>query len=326
MRIFGWCHNGYFTVPVGEVVRRARGARLDALIIKYGDPQFELGIAAAGVRWGVERFVYASQAEHEGARLADAVDAGAEFAVANCEPNDGGGWGDEGAAAAIRALIDTFRSRHPGRALYVCADLRGGRSLGAPFVREAARGGVTGWMPMVYPKAFGQTVTEAFDAAYPGAAYLGLPCMPVLQTYDDVGAPAVAEQLAEAKRRGAEAASLYVVEAATEAELEAVAWAKDGAPADAETLRAIALAYVRGALAILDHGTPAELAQWGAFWSHGRADAGAPTRADVDARLTYLRGALAILDHGTPAELRAWGEHFSRAGALRKRADQGREF
>ena len=135
--------------------------------------------------------------------LADAVDAGAAFAIANCEPNDGGGWGDPGADAAIRRLVDAFRRRHARVPLYVCADLRRGRSLDAPVVREAARGGIDAWMPMVYPAAFRQSVRGAFDAAYPGATYLGLPGEPVIQAYGGVGASLVLEQVAEAKRCGA---------------------------------------------------------------------------------------------------------------------------
>ncbi|MBI5288160.1 MAG: hypothetical protein HY873_04230 [Chloroflexi bacterium] len=132
-----------------------------------------------------------------------------------------------------------------------------------PFVREAARGGVDGWMAMVYPKAFGRTVTASFDAAYPGPVYLGLPCAPVIQTYDAIGAPAVLTQVDEARRRGAESLSIYVVETASDEELRAVATAHDEVvPADPCVLQAAALAYLRGAIAILDHGTPAELRMW----------------------------------------------------------------
>jgi hypothetical protein len=269
MELLGWCHNGYHNRPAAEVLRRARIARLDALVIKYGDPPFERAITAAGMKWGVERFAYASQAVREANMLADAVDAGASFAVANCEPNDGGGWGDASAAGAVRALIDGFRGRHAFTPLYICADLRRGRSLDAPFVREAARAGsrgIDGWMPMVYPKAFRQTVGASFDAAYPGATYLGLPCAPVIQTYDAIGADAVAEQVAEAKRRGGTSLSIYVVETASDDELRAVAAAK--APqVDAATLQSVALAYLRGGIAILDHGTPNELAAWGRLFS-----------------------------------------------------------
>lgn len=270
MRVLGWCHNGYFDLPPEEVLRRSALARLDGLIIKYGDPAFERAITAAGVTWGVERFAYASQPEREAAMLADAVDAGAAFAVANCEPNDGGGWERAEAAAAIRKLIEAFRGRHETTPLYVCADLRRGRSYEAPFVREAARGGVDGWMAMVYPKAFGQSVAEAFDAAYPGPSYLGWPCAPVIQAYDGIGAATARRQIEEARRRGANDASVYLVEAATEDELRAIASAKaDEAAADGDVLREVALAYNRGAIAILDHGTPAELRAWADLFGGG---------------------------------------------------------
>jgi len=312
MRVYGWCHNGYHDLPAAEVLRRARRAGLDALIIKWGDPAFEREISAQRCPWGTERFAYAADAAGEGRRLADAVDAGASFAVANCEPNDGGGWGGEDAASAARALIDAFRSRHAAVPLYFCADLRRGRSLDAPFVLEAARGGIDGWMPMVYPGAFAQSVTAAFDAAYPGPAYLRLPCAPVLQTYGNGDPRSVAEAMGEAIRRGARGASIYLVETATGAELDAVARAR-ATTQDAATLIDLAIAYRAGAIAILDRGTPGALARWGARWAIDETSAtDAPPPPPPAARLEYLRGALAILDHGTPRELQSWGERFAR--------------
>ena len=212
-------------------------------------PAFEGAIATAGIEWGVERFAYARQPEREAKMLADAVDAGASFAVANCEPNDGGGWERPDAARAIRVLIDGFRRRHPRVPLWICADLRRGRSLDVPFVHEAAQRGIDGWMPMVYPAAFGHSVAAAFDAAFPGATYLGLPCEPVIQTYDRVGAGMVLEQAYEASRCGARALSIYVVETASERELAALAWAT--AEDDAAALRDTALAYLGGASLML---------------------------------------------------------------------------
>ena len=267
MIVHGWAHNGYHDLPAREVARRARLAGVDTVIVKYGDPAFEQELTAEGVRWATERFAYASQGAAEGRMLADAVDAGAAFAVANCEPNDGGGWDERHAASAIRALIDAFRVQHPAVPLFICADLRRGRSLDAPFVREAARGGIDGWMPMVYPKAFGQSVPAAFDAAYSGATYVGLPCAPVLQAYDDIGAAAVRAQIHEARRRGATSCSLYLLETATDDELRAAAASRDAVTPEA--LQATALAYLRGGIAILDHGTPAELADWGRLFSRG---------------------------------------------------------
>jgi hypothetical protein len=124
-------------------------------------------------------------------------------------------------------------------------------------VREASRGGLDGWMALVYPKAFGQSAHDAFDAAYPGPRYLGLPCGPVIQVYDDAGPALVREQVAEAKLRGAASLSIYVVETASDDELRAVASAK------APIVLEVAAGYQRGAIAILDHGTPAELRAWG---------------------------------------------------------------
>ncbi|MBI2723858.1 MAG: hypothetical protein HYX50_02240 [Chloroflexi bacterium] len=267
-----WCHNGYYNAPADDVARRARLAAVDTVIVKYGDPSFERAIAATGLRWASERFAYAADAAAEGGRLADAVDAGATFAVANCEPNDGGGWdAGEAAAVAMRALVATFRTRYPSVPLWVAADLRPGRGLGAPFVRAAAEAGVSGWMAMVYPGAFRQPVPAAFDSAYPGPAYLGLPCLPLVQAFDGIGPDSVAAQVVEARRRGAPALSLYVLEAATDAELQAFAQAK-GPPVD---LRDVRIAYLAGALAILDRGTAAELREWGALFAGSEPQAAA---------------------------------------------------
>jgi hypothetical protein len=203
--------------------------------------------------------------------LADAIDAGATFAVANCEPNDGGGWERPDAARAIRELIDTVRRRHPQVPLWICADLRRGRSLDAPFVHEAARGGIDGWMPMVYPRAFGQSVAAAYDAAWPGPTYLGLPCAPVIQAYDGAGALFIHEQLIQARERRATSASIYVVETATDEELRAVATFSQADAPSPQLLREVHHAYLRGALAILDHGTPAELSAWATLFGAARS-------------------------------------------------------
>ncbi len=128
---------------------------------------------------------------------------------------------------------------------------------------------------MVYPKAFQQSVPAAFEAAYPGPTYLGLHCAPVIQTYDAPGALLVLEQVAEAKRRGAAALSIYVVETATDDALRAVATAHAASPSDPATLREVAAAYVRGAIAILDHGTAAELGAWAASLPARRSPADA---------------------------------------------------
>ena len=71
------------------------------------------------------------------------------------------------------------------------------------------------------------------------------------------------EQIEEARRRGATSLSIYVVETASDDELGAVATATASAPIDAPILRETAAAYLRGAITILDHGTPAELSAWG---------------------------------------------------------------
>jgi hypothetical protein len=84
----------------------------------------------------------------------------------------------------------------------------------------------------------------------------------VIQTYDNIGPIVVLEQVQEARRRGAQALSFYVVETASDEELRAVATAADQPLTDPTTLQATALAYLRGAIAILDHGNASELRAW----------------------------------------------------------------
>ena len=155
--------------------------------------------------------------------------------------------------------------------------------------RRRAAASTAGWRSSIRRRS-GRRVAAAFDAAYPGPRYLGLPCAPVIQTYDDAGPALVLEQIAEARRRGAASVSIYVVETATDDELRAVA-AANAAPAVAirPSLREVAAAYVRGAIAILDHGTPAELAAWGRLFDRaGLTVRGSRVPASRDA-LSYLR-------------------------------------
>jgi hypothetical protein len=60
---------------------------------------------------------------------------------------------------------------------------------------------VAGWLPMVYPKAFGKSVRAAFSASLDGKDFAGKPVLPTIQTYDHIGAEAVAQQIAEVRRR-----------------------------------------------------------------------------------------------------------------------------
>ena len=56
--------------------------------------------------------------------------------------------------------------------------------------------------------------------------------------------------------------SAYVIETASDDELRALATAAQRAPVDATVLQATAHAYLRGVIAILDHGNASELRAW----------------------------------------------------------------
>jgi hypothetical protein len=74
----------------------------------------------------------------------------------------------------------------------------------------------------------------------------------------------------EARRRGAGGLSFYVVETASDDELRAIATiAQAERPIDAAVLQATAHAYLRGAIAILDHGTAPELRAWAELFGGG---------------------------------------------------------
>lgn len=181
----GAWHNQYNNRSLTECVERAQRARLDFVIMKYGYPVYERAYQEAGIPWATERFVYADQPENEGGMLADAVDAGACFAVINAE--EGGGWEvAENGAAKMAWVIHTFRLRHPEVPLYACLDTRGDR-LSHPY-QQMALERCDGIMPMIYPGAFyrhqpGGYIAQAFDDALAGKDFGDQRVYPVLQSY-----------------------------------------------------------------------------------------------------------------------------------------------
>jgi hypothetical protein len=209
------------------MVRRARERPLDYVVVKYGYPHVERAFAAAGIRWATERFVYPEQPEAEAKMLADAVDAGAAFAVINAE--DWVGWS---AAAPMERLVSAFRRWHPTVELYASIDSRGHRSS-LPFM-GTLRAHVTAWMPMVYPWDFEQPVATAFAAALDGLYTGGKPVLPTIETYPNSrtgarpGAAGVEAQVAEVRRRGLPGYNIYTLGHATAEEWLAVVHCEEG--------------------------------------------------------------------------------------------------
>jgi hypothetical protein len=222
-RWFWWNQNSDQSFDLPKMVRRAKDARAEGGIIKYGFPLVEQAFTAAGIPFAVERYVYPSQPEAEAAMLANAVDAGAVAAVINAEV-EWEGMGYQGATEgglAMLELIQAFRARHPTVELYASVDTRGNR-MDLPFMRVLAQH-IAGWLPEVYPLAFrpGRPegfVARAFADCLDGKDFGGIPVLPTIQTYDGIGARAVAEQIAEVKRRAHVGCQAYTIAHATDEE------------------------------------------------------------------------------------------------------------
>jgi hypothetical protein len=205
--------NHYGAVPVASCVRRAKEASLRGVIVKWGYPEARAAFAQASIAWATERYVYPDQPELEAQRLAEDIDRGAAFAVINAEVE----WEPLG-PEPMRRLIAEFRRRQPTAELYASVDTRGNR-MDLPYQRVLAEH-VAGWMPMVYPGAFGQSVGDAFAASLDVGAIREspLPVLPTIQTYGGVGPTAVGEQIAEVRRRRLPGYQAYTIAHATDAE------------------------------------------------------------------------------------------------------------
>lgn len=211
--------NQYGAVPLDVCVRRAKEAALRGVIVKWGYPQARDAFAQAGILWATERYVYSGQPELEARRLAEDVSAGARFAIVNAEVE----WEPLG-PEPMRRLIAEFRRLQPRAEVYASVDTRGGRTE-LPYQRVLAQH-IAGWMPMVYPAAFGQPVRDAFAAslngkdpsAGSGQRFGDKPVLPTIQTYGGVGQEMVAAQIAEVRRRGLPGYQAYTIAHATDEE------------------------------------------------------------------------------------------------------------
>lgn len=210
MNRFAWW-NQYANVDPAYAIARARAARLDAVIVKAGYPRVRDALLNAGITVGTEIYAYPNTIERQAQQLRDDMAAGAAFIVLNCEhewePLD---------AAPMRALIAAI----PPVPMYACTDTRGAR-WDMPYQREL-RARAHGFMPMIYPKAFGQSAARAFSAALDGRDFLGRSVVPAIQTYDNIGAAAVTDQIAQCTARGLAGYGAYTIGHATDAEWSAI--------------------------------------------------------------------------------------------------------
>jgi len=246
-----WNQNSSQSFDLAKMVQRAKDARLNGVIIKYGWPDVERAFTAAGFPFAVERYVYPTQPEKEATMLANAVDAGAIAAVINAEVE----WEPLGPEPMER-LIAAFRARHPTVELYASVDTRGNR-LSLPYQRVLAQH-IAGWLPMVYPLAFRPSrpagyVASAFADCLDGKGFGGIPVLPTIQTYDGIGSSAVREELAEVKQRNLLGCQAYTICHATDEE-----WAEfarqEAEMSDADKAELYVLRVLRGVSEALAQG------------------------------------------------------------------------
>jgi hypothetical protein len=235
--IWAW-HNQFSSLPLAKCVERAQRAKIEGVIVKYGMPNVEQAYKVGGIKWATEVYAYISQPQLEGGRLADAVDAGAAFAVINAEEGPGG-WGpSETTRLAMSILINTFRNRHPTVPLYASIDTRGDR-LNHPY-QQIMLQACDGIMPMQYPGSFypsqpANYIDAAVSNCLAGKDFRGKLVFPTLQSYSwewpkdsgqihSIGPSGIQRQVALLQPYGAEIQGFqfYTIHHATDAEWDAV--------------------------------------------------------------------------------------------------------
>lgn len=285
-----WNHFG--DVPLAKCVERANQVAGVITKANYWDA-FD-AFKAAGVRIGIERYVYPDNPLQEARTLADGIHRGAEFAVINAEAE----W-EHLDMGPMTQLITELQRLAPGVEMYASVDVRGGRTA-LPFQRVLARH-ITAWMPEVYPKAFRPAMSPgAVQAAFrdsldSGQEFAGKPILPTIQTYEDIGAAAVKDQVAESLRRGFTGCQAYTLAHATDAE-----WSAFLASVSKEGLTVDQYTELKNEIATLRDGTQKVTAEVGHslgaikswIWTHA-AQHGVEVPQDLEHRLTNLEDMVA---------------------------------
>lgn len=209
-----WNHFGDPSLP--KMVERVKQLGPNGFVItKAHFPVIFAMFKAAGIRQGIERYVYPQTPSAEAHSLAKGIEDGATFAVINAEVE----WESLG-REPMEQLIRAFRVRCPNTELFASVDTRGYR-FDRPYQRVLAEH-VAGWMPMIYPKSFLQTAHQAFESCLTGKDFKGVPVYPTIQTYEGVGALLVGNQLEEVRARSLPGCQAYTVAHATDEEWAAV--------------------------------------------------------------------------------------------------------
>lgn len=254
-----------------------RASQVSYLIIKYGLSQFEQSAATRGIPWLGERMGEA------GVGLV-AIDKWSQFAselaqqcnqpgcvggVINLEEADGGWHNDDG--SRTNALVAKFRALCPDKPLYASIDTRGPRPQYA--YQQVLAQLCDGVMPMVYPKAFGQTAQGAVGSAITPmlrGAWKNKPIIPTIQTYDNLPPAVVEETMFACGREGVRGITAYTLGHATQPEWgafinTAVAMGSTGDDLRTQLLDA-RVKFLEAMLGLALRGTPDEILAFATYW------------------------------------------------------------
>ncbi len=217
--------NQYIPITVDRCIERAKEAKLDGVIVKGLYWNVMESFIQAGIHVGVDVYAYPQHAARDADTLVEGIKRGAKFAVVNAEHE----WEQPDSGEQMRQLCDRFVEGTVGQApeIYASVDTRGGR-MSRPYQQVLSRY-ITGWMPMIYPKAFRPSmptgsVTQAFIDCLDGhLPWAGKPVLPTIQTYDGIGVTAVVRQIAQCYARGLKGYQAYTIGHATDPEWEAIA-------------------------------------------------------------------------------------------------------
>jgi hypothetical protein len=208
--------NQYIPITIDKCIVRAKEAKLDGVIVKAQYPGVLQLFKDACIRVGVDVYAYPHTAITDADLLVRGIRMGAEFAIINAEHE----WEQPDSGEQMRQLCERFREQSPAE-LYASVDTRGRRML-MPYQQVLSRY-ITGWMPMIYPKAFRPSmppgsVTQAFIDCVDVRDFAGKPVLPTIQTYDSIGVAAVTSQIARCFERGFKGYQAYTIGHATDAE------------------------------------------------------------------------------------------------------------
>ncbi len=215
--------NQFGSLPLAQCVSRAK--QVEGVIVKALYWPEMMAFMNAGISVGVERYTYPSQPKKEAGYLAEGIRRGAKFVVINAEIE----WERAGQAGgrAMAELLNELERLVPGTEVYASVDTRGQRTHMS--YQQVLGRVITGWMPMIYPKAFfpnGWTghdwINQSFiNCLETGQDFQGKPVLPTLQTYDNIGRVNVRRQIGDATSRNLMDIQAYTVCHATDDEWEA---------------------------------------------------------------------------------------------------------